>query len=179
VISVGNFDPVAMAAAVDLARIALAPVVTSATERTVKLLQQPTSGLPAGLAEAPELGEDALAEFAVASQSFAAEARLLAQPVSFELASASKAEGIEDRTTMAPLSARRLTEMVTLTARVISVELVVAAQAVDLRRRKPLGQGTTALHSLVRSHVPYTRHGMPPPPDLEPLTEAVQRGELL
>lgn len=178
VISVGNFDPVAMAAALDLARIALAPVVTSATERTVKLLQQPTSGLPAGLAEAPELGEDALAEFAVASQSFAAEARLLAQPVSFELASASTAEGIEDRATMAPLSARRLTEMVALAARVISVELAVAAQAVDLRRCAPLGQGTAAVHSLVRSHVPFTGRGMPPP-DLELLTQAVQRGELL
>jgi histidine ammonia-lyase len=177
-ISVGNFDPVAMAAAVDLARIALAPVVTSATERTVKLLQQPTSGLPAGLAEAPELGEDALAEFAVASLSFAAEARLLAQPVSFELASASKAEGIEDRMTMAPLSARRLSEMVALTARVISVELAVAAQAVDLRRRGPLGRGTAAVYSLVRSHVPFTGRGMPPPPDLEPLTQVVERGEL-
>jgi histidine ammonia-lyase len=178
VISVGNTDPVAMAAALDLARIALAPVVTSATERTVKLLQQPTSGLPTGLAEAPELGEDALAEFAVASQSFAIEARLLAQPVSFELASSSKAEGIEDRTTMAPLSARRLTEMVAFVARVISIELAVAAQAVDLRRRGPLGRGTAAAHSLVRSHVPFTGRGMPPPQDLEPLTEAVERGEL-
>jgi len=37
-----------------------------------------------------------------------AEARLLAQPVSFEIASSSAAEGIEDRATMLPLGARRL-----------------------------------------------------------------------
>ena len=79
---------------------------------------------------------------------------------------------------MAPLSARRLTEMVALAARVISIELAVAAQAVDLRRRRALGRGTAAAHSLVRSHVPFTGRGMPLPPDLEPLTEAVERGEL-
>ncbi len=178
VISVGNTDPVAMAAALDLARIALAPVVTSAAERTVKLLQQPWSGLATGLAERPEAGEDALAELAVVSQSLAVEARLLAQPVSFELVSSSKAEGIEDRTTMAPLSARRLAEMAGFAARVLAVECAVAAQAIDLRRAGQLGRGTAAAHSLVRSHVPFTGGGMLLPPDLEPLTEAVRSGQL-
>src|SRR5262249_55730164 len=39
IISVGNFDATPVAVALDLARIALAPVLTSACERTVKLLQ--------------------------------------------------------------------------------------------------------------------------------------------
>src|SRR5215472_6980975 len=39
IVSVGNLDVVPVAAALDLARIALAPVVTCAAERTVKLLQ--------------------------------------------------------------------------------------------------------------------------------------------
>lgn len=177
VVSVGNVDPVAMAAALDLCRIALAPVITSAAERTVKMLLQPLSGLPAGLAEAPDLGENALAEFAVAAQSLAAEARLLAQPVSFELASSSKAEGIEDRTTMAPLSARRLGEMVGLAERVIAVGVTVAAQAVDLRRLGPLGRGTARAHALVRAHVPFTGRGAPPP-DLDRLAGAIQGGGL-
>ncbi len=178
VISIANFEPVVMAAALDLVRIALAPVVTSAAERAVKLLQHPWSGLPAGLTETPESGEDGLAELAVAAQSFAAEARLLAQPVSFEMASSSKAEGIEDRTTMAPLSARRLEEMVVLTARVIAVELAVAAQAVDLRCLGPLGRGTAVAHELVRSHVPFTARGTPPRRDLQPLVDAVEEGKL-
>jgi len=114
-------------------------VVTSAAERTVKLLQSPLSGLPAGLAAEPDTGEDALAEFAVAAQSIAAEARALAHPVSFEVVSSSKAEGIEDRMTMAPLSARRLADMADLAARVIALELFVAAQAIDLRRFSRLG----------------------------------------
>ena len=50
IVSVGNFDIGPLAAALDFARIALAPVVTSANERAVKLLQAPFSGLSAGLA---------------------------------------------------------------------------------------------------------------------------------
>jgi len=177
IVSVGNFDPVAMSASLDLARIGLAPVITSAAERTVKLLQSPSSGLATGLAEDPETGDDALAEFAVASQSFAAEARLLAQPVSFELASTSKAEGIEDRMTMAPLSARRLGEVVELAARVLAVGLVVAAQAIDLRGLGPLGKGTELAYRAVRERIRYTGAGSPLPEDLEPLVKAVRDGE--
>ena len=178
VVSVGNFDVVGMSAAVDFARIGLAPVITSAAERSVKLLQSPLSGLPAGLSHQSETGDDGLAELAVASQSFAVEARLLAQPVSYELASSSKAEGIEDRTTMAPLSARRLEEMESFAARVVAVELTVAAQAVDLRGLRPLGRGTAAVHAAVRGYVKPTGTDSPFPSDLEPLVEAVRRGEL-
>jgi histidine ammonia-lyase len=78
IVSAGNPDVIAVAAALDFGRIALAPVVTSAAERTVKLLQSPLSGLPAGLAAEPDTGEEALAEFAGAAQAIAAEARTLA-----------------------------------------------------------------------------------------------------
>src|SRR5215510_12916497 len=176
IVSVGNLDIVPVAAALDFARIALAPVVTSAAERTVKLLQRPLSGLPAGLAAEPDTGEDALAEFAVAAQAIAAEARTLAHPVSFEVVSSSKAEGIEDRTTMAPLSARRLAEMADLAARVVALELLVAAQAVDLRRAPRLGDGTGQALRLVRELAGFTARGQAPPDDIEPLVDAVRAG---
>ncbi len=176
IVSVGNLDVVPVAAALDFARIALAPVVTSAAERTVKLLQSPLSGLPAGLAAEPDTGEEALAEFAGASQAIAAEARTLAYPVSFEVVSSSKAEGIEDRTTMAPLSARRLAEMTDLAARVVALELLVAAQAIDLRRSPRLGEGTGRAIRLVRELVGFTGRGQAPPAELEPLVHAVRAG---
>ncbi len=176
IVSVGNLDVVPVAAALDLARIALAPVVTSAAERTVKLLQSPVSGLPAGLAAEPDTGEDALAEFAGAAQAIAAEARTLAHPVSFEVVSSSKAEGIEDRTTMAPLSARRLAEMADLAARVVSIELLVAAQAIDLRQPSDLGEGTGRALRLVREFAHFTARGEAPPAELEPLVDAVRAG---
>jgi histidine ammonia-lyase len=176
IVSVGNLDIVPVAAALDFARIALATVVTCAAERTVKLLQNPLSGLPAGLAAEQDTGEEALAEFAGAAQAIAAEARLLAHPVSFEVVSSGKAEGIEDRTTMAPLSARRLAEMADLAARVVSLELLVAAQAVDLRRTSHLGDGTGRALRLVRELAGFTARGQAPPDDVEALVDAVRAG---
>jgi histidine ammonia-lyase len=176
IVSVGNLDIVPVAAALDFARIALATVVTCAAERTVKLLQSPLSGLPAGLAAEQDTGEEALAEFAGAAQAIAAEARLLAHPVSFEVVSSGKAEGIEDRTTMAPLSARRLAEMADLAARVVALELLVAAQAVDLRRTSHLGDGTGRALRLVRELAGFTARGQAPPDDVEALVDAVRAG---
>lgn len=119
-LAVGNFDVLPLAAALDLARIALAPALTSACERTLKLLQRPLSGLPEGLAVREGIADDGLSELGIAMQALVAEARLLAQPVSFEVVSTTQAEGIEDRATMAPLAARRV------------AELVVAAHVVEL-----------------------------------------------
>ena len=178
ILSVGNFDVVPLAAALDFLRIALAPALTSAAERSLKLLQAPFTGLPEGLGARPGLAEPALSELGAAAQAIAAEARLLAQPVSFELASTSQHEGIEDRTTMAPLAARRLREMVDLGARVVAIELTIAAQAVDLRGRPRLGAGTGRAYELVRERVPFTGAGEALPADLEPVVELVRRGAL-
>lgn len=77
---------------------------------------------------------------------------------------------------MAPLSARRLAEMVDLAARVIALELFVAAQAIDLRRPDRLGEGTERAHRLVRELAGFTARGHVPPADLEPLVDTVRSG---
>ena len=177
VVSVANFEALPLAAALDLLRIALAPLLTSADERMIKLLETPWSGLPTGLAPKAGTSETGLAIYAVSGEAITAEARLLAQPVSFELASSAGAEGIEDRASMAPLAARRLAEMVGLGERVIAMELLVAAQAAELRGRAPLGRGTAATLALVRRRAPFVGLG-DPLPDMEPLLELVRSGEL-
>jgi histidine ammonia-lyase len=189
--SVGNFDIGPLAAALDFARIALAPVVTSANERAVKLLQAPYSGLPAGLAAIAGSPDDALSELAVAGQAITVEARTLAHPHLYELASSVKGEGIEDRATMAPLSARRLADMIQLCARVAAIEFVVAAQAIDLRAipgapdglgglngAGQLGLGTARVYRMIRELVPFTHGDGTLPADLEPLVELVSHGDL-
>jgi histidine ammonia-lyase len=178
IVSVGNFDIGPLAAALDFARIALAPVVTSANERAVKLLQAPFSGLAAGLAATAATPDDALSELAISGQAITVEARTLAYPVSYELASSVKADGIEDRATMAPLSARRLADMVALCARVAAIELVVAAQAIDLRAPGELGRGTASAYRMIRDLVPFTQADDTLPADLEPLVDLVSRGGL-
>src|SRR6185437_12134069 len=188
IVSVGNFDIGPLAAALDFLRIALAPVVTSANERAVKLLQAPFSGLAAGLAAQAGSPDDALSELAVAGQAITVEARTLAHPVSYELASSVKGEGIEDRATMAPLSARRLADMISLCARVAAIEFVVAAQAIDLRARSvsgpgvsglgELGAGTGRAYRMIRELVPFTQADGTFPADLEPVVDLVTRGDL-
>jgi histidine ammonia-lyase len=176
IVSVANFEVLPLAAALDFLRIALAPVLTSAAERAEKLLQGPLSGLPDGLAPRQGLAENSLGEVGVPVQALTAEARLLAQPVSFELASTTHAEGIEERTTMAPLAARRLAEMIGLGEQIVSIELMLACQAVDLRGADPLGSGTKEAYEAVRAVIPFMDVGDAVPADLTPIGDLVRAG---
>jgi histidine ammonia-lyase len=177
IISVANFDVLPLAAALDFLRIALAPAITSAAERALKLLQGWLTGLPDALAPRQGLAENSLGEFGVPIQGLAGEARLLAQPVSFEVVTTTHAEGIEDRMTLAPLAARRLAEMVALAEHLVAIELVIACQAADLREAR-LGSGTRRAYELVRERVPFMDEGDPVPADLEPVSELVRSGAL-
>ncbi|HET6849216.1 MAG TPA: aromatic amino acid lyase [Gaiellales bacterium] len=176
IVSVGNWDVQPLATALDLMRIALAPVLTCAGERTLKLLQSSKTGLPAGLAARSGTAESGLGEHAISLQPLVAEARALAAPVSYDLVSTTGAEGIEDRMTLAPLAARRLGEMVILGRRIAAVGLLVSAQACDLRAGT-LGRGTAAAHRAVRVAAPRQAEGGPTP-DLEPLVSLVGSGDL-
>jgi histidine ammonia-lyase len=142
----------------------------------VKLLQPHLTGLPEGLGERPGLAESAYSELGIAVQALTAEARLLAHPVSYEVVSSQQAGGIEDRMTMAPLAARRLAEMVELGTRIVAVEVLLAAQACDLRGAR-LGVGTERARTAVRSVAPFLREG-DDLPDLEPVVELVRSGRL-
>jgi len=178
IVSVANFDILPLAAALDFLRLTLASAITSVGERAEKLLQGPLTGLPDGLAPRQGLAENSLGEFGVPAQGLAAEARLLAHPVSFELASSTHAEGIEDRTTMAPLAARRLGEMVELGERLLAIGLVISCQAIDLRAPERLGAGSGRARELVRERIPFMGEGEPLPADLEPVRELIRSGKL-
>jgi histidine ammonia-lyase len=176
IVSIANFDILPLAAALDFLRIALAPALTSAAERALKLLQGWLSGLPDALAPRHGLAENSLGEFGVPLQGLTGELRLLAHPVSFEVVTTTHAEGIEDRMTLAPLAARRVAEMVDLGERVLAIGLVIACQAVDLRRPDRLGAGTKRGYELVRELIPFMDEGDGVPSDLDPLCELIRSG---
>jgi histidine ammonia-lyase len=80
---------------------------------------------------------------------------------------------------MAPLGARRLAEMVALGERLCAIELVIAAQAVDLRAvTARLGKGTARAYAKVRELVPFTGAGEAIASDLEPVRQLVRSGGL-
>ncbi|HLO35123.1 MAG TPA: aromatic amino acid lyase, partial [Candidatus Deferrimicrobium sp.] len=175
-VSVANFEILPLAAVLDYARVVLASVLGAASERVTKLLFPAWSGLPTGLVPESGTAEAGLTYLSLAAQSLAVEARLLAQPVSFELVSTSHAEGVEDRTTNAVLGARRLADQVGLGRRIAAIELTVGAQAVDVRGRRP-GAGSARAIAAVRRHVPFLAMG-DHVPDVEALVAALGAGLL-
>ena len=176
IMSTGNFDALTLASSLDQLRIVLATVLTTSAERCLKLVHAPFSGLPHGLAARDGLAEDALNMFGVSVQALAADARALASPVSYDVVSSTQAAGIEDRATMAPLAARRLTEMVSIGHGIAATELCIGAQGVELRVGHRLGRGTTRVRDLVRSVVATVHEGEPAPQDLEPIVALVRDG---
>jgi histidine ammonia-lyase len=178
IISAGNYEALPVASALDFLRIALAPALTAGQERAMKLLQTPLSGLPGGLSEKEGLAYGGLGAISWSAHALTAEARLLAQPVSFELATTTPEEGIADRITMAPLAARRLAEQTALGHRIVAIELLCAAQAVDLRAPERLGELTGRAFAEVRKLVPFAGSTVPYPGDLEPLVALVRSGSV-
>src|SRR6266700_1486033 len=174
-LSVGNFDSSGLATVFDYARLGLAQALTLSCERVQKLLSPQHTGLSIGLREREDLPEDGLAILGHAAAALAAEARLLAAPVSLELPTSSIAGSIEDRVTMAPLGARRLHVQAELALQLAVIELVCAAQAIDLRqRRSALGVGTRAIHTFVRKYIPFLRAGETLTPDFSDLYTALE-----
>jgi histidine ammonia-lyase len=169
------YEVVGVSAALDFARIALAGMLLAASERCVKLMDTPWSGLPVGLQEpgSPDLG---LSILAITAESLGAEVSTLAQPVSHIVTSTSGAEGIEDRASHLPLSARRLAEQVEAGEAIVAIELVASAQAVDLRGVSPLGRGTVTAYRALRQVVPAMHLGDTPPVDVAPVVGLIRSG---
>lgn len=169
-ISTGNHDITPVAIAIDYARLGLAQAITIAGERVQKLLDSAFTGLATGLRADPEAADDGLAIVGNGAASLAAEARLLAHPVTLEQPTSGIAAGIEDRITMAPAGARRLAEMAALTFRLAAVELTCAAQAIDLRGTAgELGRGTARAYAATRLSIPFTAAGEAGDGDLDQL----------
>ena len=176
IISVGNFDVSALAMAFDLLRLGIAGALKVADERVQKLLWNAFSGLPTGLApqDGPTGGLRPLGRWCAA---LGAEARHLANPVSLAYG-AQLAEGVEDHASMAPLSVRKTSELVSLGHRMVAHELICGAQAIDLRGRKPLGQGTRVAYDCVRECIPRLVDETVWEPDVPRLVDLIANGKL-
>jgi histidine ammonia-lyase len=176
IVSVGNFDIAAVAMAFDLVRLAIANALRVANERVQKLLWRHFSELPSALAaeEGPTNGLKPMGRWCAA---LSAEARSLANPVSVDYAG-QVAEGVEDHASMAPLAVRRTYELVSVAHRIVAHELIIAAQACDMRGRSPLGRGTQLAYEAVRRHVPMLSDEADWDADIDALVDVAANGEL-
>jgi histidine ammonia-lyase len=177
-LAVPNYEFLPVAAALDVARIGLAPLLSTQLERLLKLLQAPLTGLTDGLGPPDDPRHSGLSEVTWTAQAIATEARLLADPVSVVTASSTQAEGLEDRITLAPLGARRLREMTSLGDRLAALALVVSCQAIELRGDVGLGPFARDVLGAVREFVPFLDVGRRLPDTLEPLISSIRAGTI-
>jgi histidine ammonia-lyase len=175
IVSNGNFDVTVLALAFDTVRLALTATARIASERVQKHLWSSFSDLTTYLA-AGGTAFGGLRAVGRRCAALAAEARDLANPVAVNYGS-QLAEGIEDHGNLAPLAVRRTHELVSLCHAMVAEELVVAAEAVDLRGVE-LGAGTGVAHALVRRHVPRVEDVTTWKPDMRGLVDLVAYGEL-
>lgn len=151
VLATANFDSTHLALAAEGLGLALSRVAACSAERIAKLLSPASSDLPRFLITQP--GHVGMAALQRTSAALVAEIGHLANPL--PAVSVPVADRVEDYAGQALAvvdKTRRLTERVVWLA---SIELIVAAQAVDLRGVSRLGQGTRRVHDAVRSQVAH------------------------
>ena len=61
----------------------------------------------------------------------------------------------------------------------LAIELLCAAQGIDLRAPLPVGAGVAAAHRHIRSIVPHLEEDRPPSPDIVKLVAAIEDGSLV
>jgi histidine ammonia-lyase len=150
VLSTGNFHTPALALALDATAVAVAQAAGPASERPARLATARLSDLPANLSAAGD-GRSGVAPLLKTAQALAVEIRHMAAPLAADPRTG--ADGVEDDSTNAAAAAMRVQEQLERLARLVALELVCAAQAVDLAAPGRLGLGTAAAHACVRELV--------------------------
>ena len=150
--SCGNFHGAPLGFAADFLAIAVAEIGAIAERRTDRLLDRTRSyGLPPFLAE--EVGVDSglmIGHYTAAA--LASENKRLACPSSVDSIPTSGMQ--EDHVSMAWLAVRKLRKVIDNVRRILAVEYVAGARAVEMRAPLQPADGTSAMIAELRAHVP-------------------------
>jgi len=176
-LSNGNFHIAGLGLAFDTLGLALAQAAMLCVQRCQKLFSPSLSGLPLQLTRhGPEHSGFATLQKTLVALYGAI--RQLANPASLDGVPVS--ETVEDHSTMAPQSVAKAGAMVPHLRMLAAVELLAAAQAVDLRGlpRDALGAGPARAYASVRARVPMLDTDRPQGPDVESVFAIIDAGEL-
>jgi histidine ammonia-lyase len=152
IVPTANFEELPLVAALERVSVALGHSSESITQSVLRFENPAITGLPRFLT-APDNPGHGFGAVQKAVVSLNSEIRSLAMPVSLE--SGVLAGNIEDVTTNGPLTARRLGELVEDLYPLASLQLLHAAQAVELRKGFHQGSGTRTLLEGYRARVPF------------------------
>ena len=153
VVSAGNFHGQALAYAADICALVCADVAAISERRVDRLLDPARSrGLPPFLVADPGVNSGLMiAQYTAAA--CVAELRAAATP--YSVLSATTSAGQEDHVSMGFVAALRTRRSVELLRRVLAVEAVAAAQAIELRAPLRCGPGCGAVVASLRERVAH------------------------
>jgi histidine ammonia-lyase len=174
VISGGNFHGAPLSYALDYAAIALTDLA-SITERRIDRLLNPdiNEGLPAFLAKDPGLSSGYMIA-QIGAAALINECQVLAHPSS--TGSIPTDGGKEDHVSMGMTGALKLRTIVENVERIVAIELICAAQAVEFRRPLTTSPVLEDVIAAVRAVVPRLEDDRSLAGDIERLAAAVQDG---
>jgi histidine ammonia-lyase len=148
----GNFHGQPVALAMDFMAMAVSEMANISERRIERLVNPKLSGLPAFL-----VNDDGLnSGFMIAQYTAAAlvsENKVLAHPASVD--SIPTSANKEDHVSMGTIAARKCRDIIANAEYVVAIELLCAAQALDLFTNLKPGRGTCAAYRAIRRHVSH------------------------
>ena len=176
VISGGNFHGAPLSYAFDYASIAMTDLA-GITERRIDRLLNPdiNEGLPAFLAVNPGL-ESGFMIAQIVAAALINECQVLAHPSS--TGSIPTDGGKEDHVSMGMTGAIKLRQIVEHVERVLAIELMCAAQALEFRRPLKSSGRIEDAHDVVRKLVPRLEGDRVLAPDIAAMAEGIRSGLL-
>lgn len=175
IVSGGNFHGAPVGLAADLLSAALVPLATISERRTERLVNPALSGLPAFLTSRGGL-ESGLMLAQVTAAAVASELKTLAHPASVDTIPTSANR--EDHVSMSMGAALKAARAVELARVVVAVELLCAAEAIDLLAPLRTSEPLSAVHEALRHRVARRDGDRPPGADIEAIAAAVGDGTL-
>lgn len=150
ILSGGNFHAEPVAFAADSIALALAEIGNMSERRSALLVDASLSGLPAFLVKTPGLNSGFMMA-QVTAAALASENKLLSHPASVDTIPTSANQ--EDHVSMATHGARRLLDMAENTTGIVAIELLVAAQGIDLLAPLKTSAKLEGVHAALRDRV--------------------------
>lgn len=176
IVSNGNFHPAGLAIAFETLSLSIAHLASIAASRTLRLNDPSMTGLPAQLVGRPGLNSG-LGVLQKTVTMLNANVRYLAAPASLDFMPV--AGSIEDHSTMATTVVGKLEEQIEACEQILAIELLTAAQAIDMREGTTLGRGTAAAYRRLRQDVPFMEEDRNLSLDVAVVNGLVREGSLL
>jgi len=173
ILSGGNFhgEPIALAA--DSLAVALAEIGALSERRMALLVDAHMSALPAFLVADPGLNSGFMIA-QVTAAALASENKMLAHPASVDSLPTSANQ--EDHVSMATHAARRLGEIAWNSGQIVAIELIAAAQGIDLRAPLKTSPRLAQALASIRANAAFLQQDRSLAPDMAAVYGQVAEG---